>query len=77
MVIAVIIIVIYRSWYRLGGDSHYHPPAPWNENNIEEMPIVPTAGPQSKWLNISLRLFQLDYGDFDIRYRAAIGVDVQ
>ena len=58
-IIAITVILTYRYWYRLGGDSHYHPPAPWNKSNIEEMPVVPTVGPQSKWLNIAFRLFSL------------------
>ncbi|OHB58902.1 MAG: hypothetical protein A2Y12_17630 [Planctomycetes bacterium GWF2_42_9] len=59
IIVAITLILTYLYWYRLGGDRHYHPPAPWNKNNIEEMPVVPTVGPQSKWLNISLWLFNL------------------
>lgn len=50
-------IWIYVRWYKLGGDAHYHPPAPWSPKGVEEMPIVPTVGPQSRWLDIALRLF--------------------
>lgn len=59
ILLATTVIWTYRYWYRLGGDRHYHPPAPWNDSKVEEMPIVPTVGPQSKWLNISLVLFRL------------------
>lgn len=55
----VLVIYIYINWYKLGGDAHYHPPAPWSPSGIEEMPIVPTVGVQSKWLSIALRLFDL------------------
>jgi MFS family permease len=54
---AVIIILIYKIWYRLGGDHHFHPPAPWNPDGVEHSQVVPTIGPQSRWLNISFRLF--------------------
>jgi len=46
----------YRCWNRLGGDAHFHPPAPWNPQGVEPVAIVATTGYQSKWLNISLRL---------------------
>lgn len=54
---AVIIVCTYKMWYRLGGDSHFHPPATWTPSGFEEMPVVPIVGPQSHWLNISFRLF--------------------
>lgn len=54
---AIITLYSYIIWYRLGGDKHYHPPAPWSHYKIEEMPIVTTVGPQTRWLNFSLRLF--------------------
>jgi MFS family permease len=54
---AVITIYSYIYWYRLGGDKSYQPPAPWSARKVEEMPVVPTIGPQSKWLNIAFRLF--------------------
>ena len=53
---AVFMIFTYREWYRLGGDKHFHPPAPWSPDGIEEMPVVAVIGPQSKWLNISFLL---------------------
>ncbi len=54
---AIFTIKVYREWYRLGGDRHFHPPAPWSPSGIEEMPVVPVVGPQTKWLNISFILF--------------------
>ena len=57
IVCAFIIIIAYREWYRLGGDAHFQPPATWNPKGFEEMPIVATVGPQARWLNISLKLF--------------------
>jgi len=53
---AVFIIVAYRKWYRLGGDSHFHPPASWRKEGVEELPIVTTIGPQSRWLGITFHL---------------------
>jgi len=54
---AAFLIMVYREWYRMGGDKHFHPPAPWSPKGIEEMPVVPIVGPQTKWLNVALRLF--------------------
>ncbi|MFA6104119.1 MAG: MFS transporter [Victivallaceae bacterium] len=54
---AGIAVYIYICWYRLGGDANYHPPTPWSKKKIEEMPIIPTVGPQSRWLDIALRTF--------------------
>jgi hypothetical protein len=34
---AVVTIFIYLHWYRLGGDKHFHPPAPWSPKKMEEM----------------------------------------
>jgi len=54
---AAVIICAYREWYRLGGDSHFHPPATWSPQGFEEMAIVSTVGPQWRWLNVSFQLF--------------------
>jgi MFS family permease len=54
---AIFLVKTYIEWHRLGGDKHFHPPAPWSPSGIEEMPLVPIVGPQTKWLNISLLLF--------------------
>ena len=50
------IVVAYRKWYRLGGDAHFHPPASWRKEGVEELPIVTTVGPQSHWLGITFCL---------------------
>ena len=54
---AFFIVLVYREWLRLGGDKHFHPPAPWSPNGIEEMPITSTIGPQTKWLKITFLFF--------------------
>jgi MFS family permease len=51
------LVLVYLEWYRLGGDKHFHPPAPWSPKGIEEMPITSTIGPQSKWLKASFLFF--------------------
>ena len=53
---AVFLIYVYREWYRLGGDKNFHPPAPWSPDGVEEMPIVPVTGPQTKWLKVVFML---------------------
>lgn len=50
-------IYIYLNWLKMGGDKHYHPPAPWSPSGIEEIPIVKTIGPSLKWLTLALSLF--------------------
>ena len=59
---AIFLVMVYREWYRMGGDKHFHPPAPWSPEGIEEMPVVPIIGPQSKWLNVSFLLFDCIMG---------------
>ena len=54
---AIYMVKAYIEWYRLGGDKHFQPPAPWRPEGVEEMPIVPIVGPQCKWLNISFFIF--------------------
>ena len=54
---AIFLILMYREWYRLGGDKKFHPPAPWNPAGVEELPVVPIIGPQTRWMNLGLRLF--------------------
>jgi len=51
------LVLVYLEWLRLGGDSHFHPPAPWSPKGIEEMPITSTIGPQFKWLKIAFLFF--------------------
>ncbi len=59
---AIFTVYAYREWYRLGGDKHFHPPAPWNPSGREDMPIVPIVGPQTKWLNVAFILFDCIMG---------------
>ncbi|MFA6103364.1 MAG: hypothetical protein WCV67_17120 [Victivallaceae bacterium] len=54
---ALFLIKVYIEWHRMGGDKHFHPPAPWSPKGIEEMPTVPIVGPQTRWLNISFFFF--------------------
>lgn len=54
---AYFMVRVYLEWHRLGGDKHFHPPAPWSPRGIEEMPVTPTIGPQSRWLNLALWCF--------------------
>jgi hypothetical protein len=51
-------VKLYIEWHRLGGDFHYHPPARWSPTQREEMPVVATVPPQSRWLNCSLYCFK-------------------
>ena len=53
----IFLLRVYTEWYKLGGDEYFHPPAPWSPLKVEEMPIVSTVGPQTKWLNVAFRLF--------------------
>lgn len=55
---AVIILYAYLYWYKLGGDANYHPPAPWSDKGVEEIAIVTTISPQTKWLNLAFCLFE-------------------
>lgn len=54
---ATFMVMTYLEWHRLGGDKHFHPPAPWSPKGFEEMPILSTVGPQTKWLSRSFLLF--------------------
>ncbi|MEI8078944.1 MAG: MFS transporter, partial [bacterium] len=51
------LVLVYREWLRLGGDRHFHPPAPWSPQGLEEIPITSTLGPQSKWLKVAFLFF--------------------
>ncbi|MFA6478188.1 MAG: MFS transporter [Victivallaceae bacterium] len=57
IVSAIFLVKVYLEWHRLGGDKHFHPPAPWSPKGVEEIPTVPIVGPQTRWLNISFLLF--------------------
>ena len=50
----VITIYTYIIWHRLGGDRHFHPPAPWSPKLVEEIPVTQTIGPQTRWMKLAL-----------------------
>jgi hypothetical protein len=54
---AGVTVWLYMHWHKLGGDFHYHPPAPWSPAKQEELEVVITVPPQSRWLNCSLYFF--------------------
>ncbi len=56
LISAVFLVKVYRMWYRMGGDNGFQPPAPWSPSGVEEMPVVPIVGPQSRWLRVAFRL---------------------
>jgi MFS family permease len=56
---AILICSLYRQWLALGGDKHFHPPAPWAEKGYEEQENAPVVGVQRRWLNYALRLVNL------------------
>ena len=47
---------LYRQWHALGGDKHFHVPAPWSQTGFEEQEQSPYVGPQTKWLRINMAL---------------------
>lgn len=55
---AVVICSLYRQWQKLGGDKHFHPPAPWTKEGFEEMEQSPFVGTQSRWLFCALSLIR-------------------
>lgn len=57
LVTAALGVWAYVYWRRLGGDSGYKPPAPWNPEGTEELEAIPTVGAQPGWVSLSLRLF--------------------
>lgn len=58
----VFTVLVYRAWNRMGGDTRFHPPAPWSPKGVEEQPITKTVGPQTRCLNVALRLFDVIMG---------------
>ncbi|OPY83139.1 MAG: Major Facilitator Superfamily protein [Smithella sp. PtaU1.Bin162] len=54
---AVFLVLVYRMWNEMGGVRNFHPPAPWSPQGVEELPIVPVIGPQSKYLKISFLIY--------------------
>jgi MFS family permease len=59
IVSAVIISSLYRQWHTLGGDLHFHPPAPWSDTGFEEMEQAPYVSIQTRWLNYALVVVRL------------------
>ena len=49
---------LYRQWQALGGDKHFHVPAPWSPTGFEEQEQSPFVGPQTKWLRIDMWIIQ-------------------
>lgn len=52
-------VFVYILWHQMGGDKKFQPPAPWSPEKVEEMQIVPSIGPQTKWLHVAFRLFDI------------------
>lgn len=53
----ILTVMIYRRWHQMGGDAHFHPPAPWSPQGTEEQPVTATIGPQTRWLNLAIYVF--------------------
>lgn len=53
---AVFICNVYLQWRELGGDLHFHPPAPWSPTGFEEMEQSPFVGTQVRWLKYALNM---------------------
>jgi MFS family permease len=51
---AALIYSLYRQWHALGGDKHFHVPAPWSPTGFEEQEQSNYVGPQTKWLRINM-----------------------
>jgi len=54
LVSAGLVYSLYRQWHALGGDKHFHTPAPWSLTGFEEQEQSPYVGPQTKWLRVSM-----------------------
>ena len=61
ILMAFVICSLYRQWKALGGDLHFHPPAPWSESGFEEVEQAPFVGTQSRWLGRALRMINALY----------------
>ena len=59
LIAAIVVCSLYRQWQRLGGDKHFHPPAPWSETGFEEEEQSPFTGCQTRWLNCALGMIHL------------------
>jgi len=54
---AYFLVKVYQEWNRMGGDTKFHPPAPWTEKGIEEMDITETTKPARRWLKLAMLFF--------------------
>ena len=70
---AIVICSLYRQWKALGGDLHFHPPAPWSPKGYEEMEQTSFVGVQTRWLNCALWMTHLSLL-FSILYLLPLGV---
>lgn len=73
LVMAFFICSLYRQWKVLGGDKHFNPPAPWSEKGYEETEHPPFVGTQIRWLNYSLRMFNIRYA-FSAIFPATVSI---
>lgn len=56
LISAGLVYSLYRQWHVLGGDRHFHVPAPWSPTGFEEQEQSPYVGPQTKWLRASMAI---------------------
>ena len=55
---AILLVLLYREWKRLGGDQTYAAPAPWNPDGVEPMPdTVATVPPSFRLVNMAMRFY--------------------
>lgn len=59
LIAAIAVCSVYRQWQALGGDKHYHPPAPWSKTGFEEEEQTPFVGCQTRWLKYTLGAIHL------------------
>ncbi len=58
IVYATFVLLAYREWKRLGGDEHYHAPAPWSPTGFEDMSDkARPVGMYPRWLIVALHLY--------------------
>ncbi len=56
LIAAVFAILMYREWYKLGGDAGYKAPAVWENSRTETIAPVLIYAPKLKWLNMTFIL---------------------
>ncbi|MFM8765220.1 MAG: MFS transporter, partial [Spartobacteria bacterium] len=57
IVAAVLKIMLYRQWLRMGGDEHFAAPAPWSPTGREEVPVGQPMKLSPRLTRLSLNLF--------------------